>query len=603
MKKYLHILLCLWCLVIFYSPHALKAETAPAADFLMPDGTLNAYAIGNQQLTLDLKGWQVALDPKRGPVFSPAPPPLADFWSALDMGLNGSVSAIAVNGSDIYVGGAFTDVGGTSVTGLNFIAKWNGTAWSALDMGLNGNINAIAVSGSDIYVGGFFTDVGGGTSVTGLNNIAKWNGTAWSALGQGLNNDVNAIAVSGSDIYAGGSFTDVGGGTTVTGLNNVAKWNGTAWSALDMGLSNAVTAIAVSGSDIYVGGIFTDVGGGTSVTGLNRIAKWNGTVWSALDMGLNGAVSAIAVSGSDIYVGGPFSAVGTGGTAVTGLNRIAKWNGTAWSALNRGLNGGVSAIAVSGSDIYAGGTFTVVGSGGTPVTGLNRIAKWNGTAWSALDRGLNSEVRAIKASGSNIYVGGGFGNVGTGGIAVTGLNNIAQWNVSAVLPVELLDFKATPSVSGNHLTWTTTNEVNNKGFQVERRLGNSQQATGDSWETLGFITAKNKSSSYQFLDVTPPSGAGGAYYRLRQMDNDGKETFSKVISISSKGSDKLKVYPNPVSNVLTVEYTEGGHYQIINLLGQQVSSGKAAQRIDVSVLPQGTYFLKLGLEQVKFIKE
>ena len=179
----------------------------------------------------------------------------------------------------------------------------------------------------------------------------------------------------------------------------------------------------------------------------------------------------------------------------------------------------------------------------------------------------------------------------------------------AVLPVEWLSFTGYNKGGVNVLNWATANEVNNKGFQVERRLGNSQQATGDSWEVLGFITAKNKSSTYQFLDVTPPSGAGGAYYRLRQIDNDGKETFSKVISISSKGSDKLKAYPNPVSTVLTIETSviaknEANYdYQIINLLGQQVSSGKAAQRIDVSVLPQGTYFLKLGLEQVKFIKE
>ena len=189
----------------------------------------------------------------------------------------------------------------------------------------------------------------------------------------------------------------------------------------------------------------------------------------------------------------------------------------------------------------------------------------------------------------------------------------------AVLPIELLSFTGYDKGGVNVLNWATANEVNNKGFQVERRLGNSQQSTGDSWEVLGFITAKNKSSSYQFLDVTPPSGAGGAYYRLRQMDNDGKETFSKVISISSKGSDKLKVYPNPVSTVLTIETgviakNEANYdYQIINLLGQTVLRGKTpplSERaplegvggLDVSALPRGNYVLKVGAEQVKFIK-
>ncbi len=483
----------------FLSP--LKAETVPAADFLMPDGTINAATVGNQHLTLDITGWHVELDPTRGPVFSPAPPPLADTWSALDQGLNSAVSVIAVIGSDIYVGGQFTNVGGgTSVTGLNYIAKWNGSTWSALDQGLNGDVYAIAVIGSDIYVGGLFTDVGtGGTSVPGLNYIAKWNGSAWSALGEGLSNIVFAIAVSGSNLYVGGSFTAVGGGTPVTGLNAIAKWNGSAWSALDQGLSSSdfayVKAIVVIGSDVYVGGTFEQVGGGTPVPGLNNIAKWSGSAWSALGQGLNSAVNAIAVSGSDIYVGGFFTDVG-------------------------------------------------------------------------------------------------------GGTSVTGLKNIAGWNVTVVLPVELLDFTATPSVSSNLLTWTTASEINNKGFQVERLMANGE------WRILGFVAAKSKAATYEFLDNDPLSIST---YRLRQIDNDGKETLSKVISVERKSNGKLKAYPNPVSNVLTVEYTEGGDYQILNLLGQKVMNGKKPSSgtggLDVSALPVGTYVLKVGTEQVKFVKQ
>ena len=67
--------------------------------------------------------------------------------------------------------------------------------------------------------------------------------------------------------------------------------------------------------------------------------------------------------------------------------------------------------------------------------------------------------------------------------------------------------------------------------------------------------------------------------------------------------NRLKVYPNPVSDVLIIETTEARDYQILNLLGQQILVGKTTQRIDVSVLPQGTYFLKIGAEQVKFVKQ
>ena len=177
-----------------------------------------------------------------------------------------------------------------------------------------------------------------------------------------------------------------------------------------------------------------------------------------------------------------------------------------------------------------------------------------------------------------------------------GVGEEGGFDPDVVLSTELLSFKGTPSVSGNLLTWQTANEVNNKGFQVEKL-----QSTG-GWDVLGFVAGKGKSSTYDFLDVAPPSGAGGAYYRLRQFDNDGKETLTKVISVSSKGSDKLKTYPNPVSNTLTIETEVKGDFQILNLLGQQVLSGKTASQIDVSALPQGTYFLKISTEQVKFIK-
>lgn len=178
--------------------------------------------------------------------------------------------------------------------------------------------------------------------------------------------------------------------------------------------------------------------------------------------------------------------------------------------------------------------------------------------------------------------------------------------VTNVLAVELLSFKAqnvevrNPATGGteggNLLTWQTANEINNKGFQVERR-----QSTGDSWDILGFVSAKGKTTNYTFTDDyrLPPV----AYYRLRQIDNDGKETLSKIIAVAKRGLNNLKAYPSVTNGVLTIETTETGSYSIVNLLGQQVQNGKVAQRIDVSVLPKGAYFLKVGAEQVKFLKQ
>ena len=131
------------------------------------------------------------------------------------------------------------------------------------------------------------------------------------------------------------------------------------------------------------------------------IAKWNGSSWSTLGSG-NSPVVALAVSGSDVYAGGSFTMAG----GVT-VNRIAKWNGTGWAALGSGMNNWVYALAVSDSDVYAGGAFTTAGG-----NAANYIAKWDGSSWSALGSGMNSRVYALAVSGSGLYAGGTFTTAG-----------------------------------------------------------------------------------------------------------------------------------------------------------------------------------------------
>jgi len=85
-------------------------------------------------------------------------------------------------------------------------------------------------------------------------------------------------------------------------------------------------------------------------------------------------VQALAVNGTDLYAGGIFTTAGG-----VPANYIAKWNGMSWSALGTGTGGSVWALAASGMDLYVGGGFGTAGG----VT-VNYIAKWNGTSWSAL---------------------------------------------------------------------------------------------------------------------------------------------------------------------------------------------------------------------------
>jgi hypothetical protein len=322
-------------------------------------------------------------------------------WSALGSGtsgLNNQVNAVAVSGSTLYAGGIFTSAGGSAA---NFIAQWNGSSWSALGTGMSGGyngpqVNALAVSGGTLYAGGNFTTAG---SDTNANDIAQWNGNSWSALGAGMNGDVYALAVSGSTLYAGGNFTTAGSDTNA---NDIAQWNGNSWSALGSGISGYyVEALAVSGSTLYAGGNFTTAG---SDTNANDIAQWNGSSWSSLGSGMNSDVSALAVSGGTLYAGGDFTTAGSD----TNANDIAQWNGSSWSSLGSGMNSDVYALAVSGSTLYAGGYFTTAGG-----SAANYIAQWNGSSWSALGSGMSigndiPYVSALAVSGSTLYAGGEF---------------------------------------------------------------------------------------------------------------------------------------------------------------------------------------------------
>jgi hypothetical protein len=133
--------------------------------------------------------------------------------------------------------------------------------------------------------------------------------------------------------------------------------------------------------------------------------------------GLISTVSALAVSGTDVYAGGAFWMAG--GVLAS---YIAKWDGGNWTALGsgtrRGMNNTVSALATLGTDLYAGGCFTMAAE----IT-ANGIAKWNGSGWSPLGSAVNGCVAALAVSGSDLYAGGNF--ITAGGVPA---NNIAKWD-------------------------------------------------------------------------------------------------------------------------------------------------------------------------------
>ncbi len=343
-------------------------------------------------------------------------------WSGLGAGLNGYVYRVAISAGTVYAGGYFTQAGTRSAYG---VASWDGTTWSPLSLAggkgsVGGGVSAIAVRGDSVFIGGSFETAGTSPAL----NIAIWNRTTgeWSSLDatptlEGVNGEVLTILpVATGDVYIGGSFSQAG---SVTGVYNIVKWNpSTGWTKLGTGTNNSVYGMAIVSSNLYVCGSFSTAGGNTA----NRVAQWNGANWSALGSGLSSTGYAVVLAGGKIYVGGAFGMAG--GNLV---NNIASWDGSTWTALGTapGTDSHVYAIAVCGDTaLYVGGSFA--NAGGSPASG---IAKYSiaGDSWSSLSGGLgsNNDVRALAVSGDTVIAGGYFTTAG-----LLTANSIAVWNIS-----------------------------------------------------------------------------------------------------------------------------------------------------------------------------
>lgn len=173
-------------------------------------------------------------------------------------------------------------------------------------------------------------------------------------------------------------------------------------------LDNTVLCMAIGPKgEVYAGGAFT-------VSGLNRIARWDGLNWTVLgNNGANGTVWAIATApDGTVYATGDFTVIG--GVAAT---RIAKYNPltNTWSALSTGLNATGRALCIAPNGrVYVGGDFTTAGG----VT-VNRICYWDGFQFRVVGTpaGLNNPVYAIvnAGDGATLYIGGLFTFPSAGG--------------------------------------------------------------------------------------------------------------------------------------------------------------------------------------------
>jgi subtilisin-like proprotein convertase family protein len=180
---------------------------------------------------------------------------------------------------------------------------------------------------------------------------------------------------------------------------------------------------------------------------------------------------------------------------------------------------------------------------------------------------------------------------------------------SGSLPVSWLDFAASRNDKAVLLQWRTASEVNNKYYEVQR------SSDGVNFVSIGIINAGNAPAGvqqYLFNDLRPFAGVN--YYRLKQVDQDGKFSYSVIAQVTMPGSDLLyTLQPNPArgeASLLFYTALDKAEIRIMDMMGKMVGSvtkpvilaGEKLQ-LPVQQLAAGQYLVIVVSEKARFTEK
>jgi len=287
--------------------------------------------------------------------------------------------------------------------------------------------------------------------------------------------------------------------------------------------------------------------------------------------------------------------------AVSGITRVKLWSST-------------DATFDSASDLQLGSgsygslvSFNSLSSAVAPAGSYYFVTIDVGTASGALNVSLaNNSALAFSQ-----------------GTLVASINN-APLSGSVPLPVELSSFTVESQRLNAELKWETKTEVNTYGFDVERmQAASSSQGNNasGSYTKVGFVPGSGNSNApkdYAFTDKT--TAAGKFTYRLRQIDRDGKFSYSQGVDVEVGAAPKVfelsQNYPNPFNPATTIEFTVPSDGRatltVYNVLGQEVQTvfngaakaGEYHQAVfNAGGLASGIYFARLSFEAKQQMKK
>ncbi len=194
--------------------------------------------------------------------------------------------------------------------------------------------------------------------------------------------------------------------------------------------------------------------------------------------------------------------------------------------------------------------------------------------------------------------------------------DIACVRVGVLTPVELLEFEAIAQEESSSilLEWTTLSEINNEGFEIQRKAENEREFKTISW--LDGQGESNEEHEYSYIDNDVERGIT-YYYRLKQIDFDKSFEYSNIRTAILLGNDLfVKFYPNPINNnellnmdVLNINDNETLEIQIFNQAGMLMSNQRinandgSTYNISIKGLASGVYFIRVQGQSSTFVEK
>ncbi|MGI4761320.1 MAG: discoidin domain-containing protein [Janthinobacterium lividum] len=257
--------------------------------------------------------------------------------------------------------------------------------------------------------------------------------------------------------------------------------------------------------------------------------------------------------------------------------------------IDLGRTTSISRAYVSWEDAYATDFELQVSSDGAS-------NNWTTFATYTNNQAFYNEV-AVTASGQYFRV------LAKKGFGSFSIYEFALYSGPSPLPVSLTSFTAVPQGSSVAVAWATATEQNNAGFEVQRATN------GVDFTTLGKVPGSINSQTaktYSYTDATPLRPVG--YYRLKQLDQNGRVAYSPVVAVRLAGSPSaaaaFSVYPNPTANQTTLQWEAAaastGQWRLTTITGQavgqgnfEVQQGANTQIVDLRTVPAGSYVLTI----------